>query len=142
MLLVTYDCSYTLYFGPLIGASWVQLSSLQTLTLSGNSYNSPVPTEIASLPSLSNFYIQDTALTGDLSFLPLMTNIFEFWVDFNPLMGATIPTDLGSLPQFGEYIQFPEMHHLLETNSPSTLQQVSRLQNAVWLDQSHLKWVC
>lgn len=50
--LVEYDCSFTLYFGPLQGSTFSPLQNLEYLVLSGNSYNTTIPVEIGQLPKL------------------------------------------------------------------------------------------
>ena len=50
--LVEYDCSFTLYFGGLVGSTFAPLQSLEYLVLSGNAYNTSIPVEIGNLPNL------------------------------------------------------------------------------------------
>ncbi|CAB9513332.1 leucine rich repeat [Seminavis robusta] len=90
-----YDCSYTLYNGPLVGQTWATLSNLEYLHIGGNRYNSSVPVELALMPKLEYLYAEYTDLTGDLSFISLMPEIVELWVDRNPMMGGSIPSEVG-----------------------------------------------
>jgi hypothetical protein len=90
-----YDCSYTLYHGPLGGQSWSKLSNLSYLHIGGNRYNSTIPSELASLPNLEFFYAEFADLTGDLSFIPMMPEIVELWIDRNPSMHGSIPSEIG-----------------------------------------------
>jgi hypothetical protein len=91
-----YDCSFTLYFGPLRAASFQNLMALQYVVLSGNAYNQTVPTALTSLPDLQFMYIEDSFISGDLSFMQPMTVINEMWADLNPGLGGAIPAFLGT----------------------------------------------
>ena len=82
--------------GPLWGESFVDLTELEYVVLSGNDYNSSVPIELTTLPNLERLYIEDSSLTGSLDFLPSMTSIVELWMDFNFIEGS-IPTEIGTL---------------------------------------------
>ena len=95
--LVEFDCSYSLYHGPLRGESFAQLSNLEYLHIGGNRYNSSIPYELAQLPSLQFLYGEFSDLTGDINFVKWMqdTPIVEMWLDKNPMLGGTIPTELG-----------------------------------------------
>jgi len=127
--LIEYDCSFTLYFGPLNGATFAPLQNLEYLVLSGNAYNTSIPVEIGQLPNLRTytllfcssepplllhatskslmvafifplctlefFYAQNAFVDGDLSFMLPMQSIIECWVDQNPGLGGTIPTEMG-----------------------------------------------
>ena len=95
-----YDCSYTLYRGPLLGESFVGLDSLEYLALGGNSYDSTVPPEIASLPSLKRLYLEDSLLKGSLDFVENMDSMSELWLDYNNFDG-TIPTTIGTVATLG-----------------------------------------
>jgi Leucine-rich repeat (LRR) protein len=92
-----YDCSYTLYHGPLVGQTWSKLSNLSYLHIGGNRYNSTIPVELASMPNLEFFYAEFADLTGDLSFVSMMPEIVELWVDRNPMMHGTIPSEIGTV---------------------------------------------
>ena len=90
-----FDCSYTLYHGPLRGESFAGLSNLEYLHIGGNQYNSSIPTELAQLPKLQFLYAEYADLTGDLSFMKFMPAIIEMWVDRNPTLGGSIPSEIG-----------------------------------------------
>lgn len=94
--LLEFDCSYTLYHGPLKGETFAQLSNLEYLHIGGNRYNTTIPYELAQLPSLQFLYGEYSDIIGDLSFVNLMrdTPIIEMWLDKNPLLGGTIPTEI------------------------------------------------
>ena len=101
MLIVEeYDCSYTLYRGPLLGEPFVGLDSLEYLSLGGNTYNSSVPLEIASLPNLKRLYMEESSLTGSLDFVASMDSMLELWLDYNNFHG-TIPTTIGTVSTLG-----------------------------------------
>mmetsp|Transcript_723 Transcript_723/g.896 ORF Transcript_723/g.896 Transcript_723/m.896 type:complete len:518 (-) Transcript_723:210-1763(-) len=91
--LVEYDCSYTLYFGPLKNEAFEGLDDLQVLDISGNEYNSSVPDSLANLPSLERLYAMDTSLSGSLEFVTKMPVIEEMWVDYNKIDGS-IPNEI------------------------------------------------
>ena len=65
--------------------------------MNGNSYSSPVPTEISALPSLERLFLQDGNLSGDLSFLQDMRSIKEVHADRNQGLAGEIPTEVGTL---------------------------------------------
>lgn len=89
------DISYTLFFGALDGSIFAGMSSLSSLEMGGNQYDSAMPVEIATLPSLESLYAEDCALTGDLSFVSSMPSVFELWLDQNPLLAGSIPPSIG-----------------------------------------------
>ena len=89
------DLSYTLMFGPLDGTIFANLTRLAALELGGNSYYSPIPDEIASLPNLQRLYAENTHLTGNISFIADMSVIFELWIDQNEDLTGTIPVGIG-----------------------------------------------
>jgi hypothetical protein len=109
--LVELDVSYSLFFGPLQDAVFENLRKLQFLYIGGNSYNSSLPLSIGRLDSLLYLYAEYTDLVGDLSFLTATTNnadggssssvglssIYELWIDKNPNLSSTIPTQIGQL---------------------------------------------
>ena len=74
--LIEFDCSYSLYQGPLRGEVFANMTNLQELVLSGNAYNnSSVPAEIAALPELEKLFIEEAFVGGDLSFVQTMPKI-------------------------------------------------------------------
>jgi len=93
--LVEYDCSYTLYYGPLQGQVFSKLSNLEYLSIGGNMYNSGLPSELVQLPKLQFLYSEFTDLTGDLSFVGSMPAVIELWVDKNPLLQGGLPSEIG-----------------------------------------------
>lgn len=90
-----FDCSYTLYHGPLRGETFRFLSNLEYLHIGGNSYNTTIPSQLASLPKLEYFYAEYADIRGDLNFMLQMPQIVELWIDRNPTMEGTIPTEIG-----------------------------------------------
>ena len=95
--LIEYDCSYTLYFGPLDGNMWSGLTNLDYLVMDGNAYNMSLPQQLVSLPNLKYLYVGFSFLEGHFDFMSQMSNIIEFWVDDNPQMGGSIPTTIGQV---------------------------------------------
>eukprot|EP00543_Licmophora_paradoxa_P007504 CAMPEP_0202452324 /NCGR_PEP_ID=MMETSP1360-20130828/10559_1 /ASSEMBLY_ACC=CAM_ASM_000848 /TAXON_ID=515479 /ORGANISM="Licmophora paradoxa, Strain CCMP2313" /LENGTH=519 /DNA_ID=CAMNT_0049071111 /DNA_START=141 /DNA_END=1700 /DNA_ORIENTATION=+ len=90
------DISYTLMWGPLRGPEvWANLQKLNYLELGGNSYNESIPDELATLPLLTNLYVENALLEGTLDFIVKMPSIFELWIDSNPGLKGTIPTEIG-----------------------------------------------
>ena len=95
--LVEFDCSYTLYFGPLRGEVFENLNKLEYLYIGGNSFNSSIPSEITNLPNLVFFYAEYSDIIGNLDFMIGMPKIFELWMDKNPGLTGQIPTQIGEL---------------------------------------------
>ena len=95
--LVHLDVSYTLFFGPLDDKIFKNLQQVEYLHIGGNSYNSSIPSTIAQMENLLYFYAEYADVEGDLSFIKNMPKIFELWVDKNPKMAGTIPSEIGDL---------------------------------------------
>ncbi len=93
-----FDCSYSLLTGPLRDSPFQGLNNVDFLVLSGNAYNSTIPTVFRSLPSLKYLYLQNAFLSGDLSFAQGLQNIQELWVDQNPGITGPVFTFFGALP--------------------------------------------
>lgn len=91
------DISETLFVGDLDGSVFTPLTELVYLEMGGNLYNTTLPQEIISLPSLEALYIYENGLEGDLNFLPSLSKIVELWMDGNPYMTGTIPIHIGRL---------------------------------------------
>jgi len=98
--LIEYDCSYTLYYGALRDEPFVGLNKLNYLKLSGNLYDSSIPSALVNLPNLEWLYAADTSLTGTMDFVLDMPLIFELWFDYNEITG-TIPTAIGLVSTLG-----------------------------------------
>jgi Leucine-rich repeat (LRR) protein len=71
--------------------------------MSGNSFDSSLPSELARLSQLQRLYIQDAALKGSLrDFVKEVASssstsqLVELWLDDNHLTG-TIPSEIGAL---------------------------------------------
>lgn len=86
------DVSHSLYFGKLDGATFTKLSNLRYLAMDGNSYNSPLPSELVQLPSLEFLYAGFSFLEDNIDFVSDMPKIRELWVDDNPGLKGTIPS--------------------------------------------------
>lgn len=112
---VEYDCSHTLYYGPLEDASFAGLDSLEYLAMGYNRYESALPSALVNLPSLEFLYVQDSDLTGSLDFVSDMDLLFEFWFDFNQVTG-TIPSDVPAT-----LVSLSATNNLLTGTIPRTL---------------------
>ena len=66
------DISYTLFYGPIRGGTFSPMTNLRYLEMGGNEYNTTFPSEIANLPALDSVYIDNSFISGDLSFLDNM----------------------------------------------------------------------
>jgi len=94
--LVTYEADSNSYDGPLKGETFTNLQKLTSLIIGGNSYNSPVPTQIANLPLLTTFHVENSNVTGDLNYLTSMVSLQSHVMHSNALKGA-IPSKLAAL---------------------------------------------
>lgn len=90
-----FDCSYTLYHGPLKAQAFQSLQKLEYLHMGGNRYNSSIPVELAALPKLQYVYAEYADLRGNLSFVRNMSSVIEFWIDRNPMIKGAIPSEIG-----------------------------------------------
>lgn len=68
-----------------------------------NAYNSTVPANIGRLPALQRFYVRDSFIDGDLSWMQNMPAIVECFVGSNPGLGGTLPAFLGSLSTLANF---------------------------------------
>jgi hypothetical protein len=97
-----YNAARTLYRGPLNGASFPSdLLDLYWIELEFNGFNSSIPLAIGQLPNLTNFFIRDSFIEGDLEYLRTAPKIRTNWVDINPGLAGPLPTFLGSLSTLG-----------------------------------------
>ncbi|KAI2514299.1 hypothetical protein MHU86_192 [Fragilaria crotonensis] len=124
-----YDCSYTLYRGPLLGEPFVGLDSLEYLSLGGNAYDSSVPLEIASLPNLKRLYMEESSLTGSLDFVASMDSMLELWLDSNDFHG-TIPTTIGAVTTLGSLSL--SNNFFIHGTIPTEMANVKRMEQ-MWL---------
>lgn len=103
--LVEFDCSRTLNFGELRGEIFSNLTKLSYLAMGDNSYDMvTIPTQIWNLPELEYLYMHHTDIQGNLMLLPTMPKIREFWIDKNPGIIGTIPTEIGQVASLGELL--------------------------------------
>lgn len=91
------DVGESLFVGELDGSIFGSLTNLLYLEIGGNLFNSTIPSEIYTLPKLEALYAYESGFRGDLSFIPKMKNIFELWVDDNPEIVGTIPSEIGQI---------------------------------------------
>lgn len=95
--LVEFDASYSLFFGPIDGSIFEELKELQYLDLSGLSFHHEIPTQLGNLPNIRSLYMEYSDVRGNLDFLKTANwpAIYEFWVDKNPSLTGTIPSEIG-----------------------------------------------
>ncbi|CAB9500048.1 leucine rich repeat [Seminavis robusta] len=97
--LVEFDCSNTLYSGPIEPELFVMWERMEWLSLGGNVYNSTIPMEIGMMPNLQHLYMGDAHLVGGLYFLESMVSpLVDLWLGNNPSLGGTIPTSIAHSP--------------------------------------------
>lgn len=113
---------------------FANLLNLEILELGGNMFESTIPTEITSLPKLANFYIGDSFVTGDLSFIKSMPAIFELWIDSNKGLVGSIPSEIGSVSTLAS---FSVASCSLTGAIPSELGQLTEMQR-LWLQSNFL----
>jgi hypothetical protein len=89
-----FDCSFSSITGGLIDSNFDGLNSLRYANFDGNAYNSTVPLSFSSLPNLDSLYIVDGFISGDLSYMIDMPAMKEHWVDNNPNLGGSLPTEI------------------------------------------------
>ncbi|GAX11689.1 hypothetical protein FisN_7Lh057 [Fistulifera solaris] len=90
-----FDCSHTMFHGPLREDIFENMAQLRYLEISGNQVNGTLPQSLISLPNLKYFYADSVGLTGNLEFLQDMSALVETWLDRNPTLTGTLPTVLG-----------------------------------------------
>lgn len=95
--IVEFDNSYTLQFGALRPEFFAQATKVQWLKMDGNFYNSSIPSIVGTLPSLTNLYLEDSIITGDLSYMRGMPKLYEHWVDGNPDLKGPIYPYIGDI---------------------------------------------
>ena len=84
-------------FGGLTDANFAGLNQLNFLNIEGNNFNTSIPSVFGQLPNLQFFYIGDSFITGDLSYMEGMPAIREHWNDINTGFIGTIPSFIGDL---------------------------------------------
>jgi hypothetical protein len=88
--LVEFDASHTLIDGGLTASNFEGLNDLTWLLLDGCAFQTSIPTEFALLPGLEYFYISDSQITGDLSYMQNMPVLFEHFASNNPELVRTL----------------------------------------------------
>lgn len=91
------DISENYFIGDLDGSIFAPLTQLLYLEMGGNLFNSTMPVEISKLPNLEALYAYDNGLEGDVEFLSHLKHVVEVWLDDNPDLGGSIPTQIGHL---------------------------------------------
>mmetsp|Transcript_27733 Transcript_27733/g.31699 ORF Transcript_27733/g.31699 Transcript_27733/m.31699 type:complete len:697 (-) Transcript_27733:85-2175(-) len=126
----------TMFNGPIRGPEvFTNMKKLEVLEMQNNRYNEEVPLEIGRLPQLTNFYCYEASLQGTLDFVKEMPEIFELWVDYNPNLSGSIPTEIGT--------KFRTLQSLSLTNCnitgtiPAEMGNLRYMQ-AIWLYDNHL----
>lgn len=103
--LIEFDCSRSLNFGTLRGSIFKNLTKLSYLAMGDNSYDmGTIPTQIWKLPELQYLYMHHTDIQGNLTLLPTMPKIREFWIDKNPGIIGRIPSEIGQVDSLGECV--------------------------------------
>lgn len=92
-----FDCSFSFISGGLTDENFAGLNQLQFADFDGNAYNTSVPQAFTNLQRLEFLYMVDGFISGDLSYMIGMPAIREHWIDTNPGLGGTIPTELSTL---------------------------------------------
>lgn len=142
-----FDCSHTLFHGPLREDIFQGMSQLRYLEISGNKVNSALPESLMVLPSLKYLYADDVGLTGNLEFLQNMDSLVEVWLDRNPTLTGTLPTVLGDSleslsltrnnmtssipPEWGSYTKLKHLwlyNNSLTGSVPESFRELSLLQ--------------
>ena len=129
-----YDCSYTIYMGPLQGSTFAPLTNLKYLVIDGNSFNSALPEELITLPELKFLYAGFSNLEGDLEFIQRMPKIFELWLDDNPALKGTLPTTMGLVKTLAS---FSATNCELFGTLPTELGVMMEMEQ-LWLYDNHL----
>ena len=95
--MVEVDFAFCLIDGGLADAAFQPAQALEYVNLGGNAFNTSVPSVFGSLTELQFFYISDCFISGDLSYMQGMPNIFEHWNDVNPGVTGPVFDFIGSL---------------------------------------------
>lgn len=98
------DISYVVYIGAVDANVWWKddtpvLQKLRYLVLSGNSFIGPLPNaNLGRLPSLLALYAADSDVEDHLhALLPQYPIVQELWLDRNPLLTGSLPSDMSTL---------------------------------------------
>ena len=91
------EIASTGFSGAIDGSIFEPMKDLVYLDMGGNLYNSTLPMEIARLPALEALYLDNTNLYGNIGFISEMNSPYEIWLDNNPNLAGSIPTEIGKL---------------------------------------------
>ena len=101
--LVQLIINYSLFSGGFTDASFTGLGDLNYVEMSFNSFGASIPPVWSSLASLEQVFMEDAGLTGNLDFLIGMPVIFQLWIDKNPSLSGTLPTEVGQLATLASF---------------------------------------
>mmetsp|Transcript_22240 Transcript_22240/g.33084 ORF Transcript_22240/g.33084 Transcript_22240/m.33084 type:complete len:632 (-) Transcript_22240:161-2056(-) len=94
------DVSYCSFHGPMNAELiFPNTPKLYYLEMGGNGFNSSIPDVIIDLPELERLYMDNSFLSGDLSWLSVdrVPFLFELWIDDNVGMSGSLPASIGTL---------------------------------------------
>jgi hypothetical protein len=97
-----YECSNVRYVGTISPLAFPSdMTQLSYLEMEFNTFNSPIPTQLALVPNLQFFYTRGSSISGNLEFMRGMQSIRECWTDRNPDMTGNLPTFFDTLTTLG-----------------------------------------
>lgn len=99
-----YECSNVRYVGAISSLAFpADLTQLSYIEMEFNTFNSPIPTQIGSLPSLQFFYARGSSITGNLEFMRNMRAIREIWTDQNEGLTGPLPDFFGAITSLASF---------------------------------------
>lgn len=101
--LIQLDINFSLFSGGFTDATFTGLNSLSFVQMNFNSLGESIPPVWSSLANLEQVFMQDAGLTGGLDFLIGMPKIFQLWLDENPSLSGTLPTEVGELSTLASF---------------------------------------
>jgi Leucine-rich repeat (LRR) protein len=96
--LIAFDASNTQYSGPLSGDAFGNKPLLQSVQLSGNYFDAgTIPKQLLDVPKLKYLALENSNLTGDLSFVEDMNEIIELWIGHNSGITGSLPASIAKV---------------------------------------------
>ena len=120
--------------GGLVDSTFAGLNMLEYADLSGNAYNSLVPSVLGSVPKLSALNIGDAFNSGDLSHMEGMPAMTEYWIDTNPGLTGTVPAFIGGISTL---VSFSVTQNALVGTLPTELGQLTAMVQ-MWYYENNL----